>query len=82
MLPSVGGRGTAGAYLDGAWIGRQMILSKGLDSGNQGLVRLKSQLQVAQARSAAEQMAGKNEELLGTSGGNLVYAGYPYDPFA
>jgi hypothetical protein len=22
------------------------------------------------------------EELLGTSGGNLVYAGYPYDPFA
>ena len=24
----------------------------------------------------------KIEELLGASGANLVYAGYPYDPFA
>jgi hypothetical protein len=70
MLLPVGARGDAGHSRDGSWIGRPMRL----DSG--------SFIQVRQPRSVLEQMVGKNEELLGASGGNLVYAGYPYDPFA
>jgi hypothetical protein len=41
---------------------------------------LKRHDQVGQA-SSTRKTIDKIEELLGASGGNLVYAGYPYDPF-
>ena len=34
-----------------------------------------------QPRNVTDKTIDKIEELLAASGGNLVYAGYPYDPF-
>jgi hypothetical protein len=34
-----------------------------------------------QLSSITRKSIDKIEELLGASGGNLAYAGYPYDPF-
>ena len=42
---------------------------------------LKRHDQVGQASKSTRKTIDKIEELLGASGGNLVYAGYPYDPF-
>jgi hypothetical protein len=44
-------------------------------------VKLKRQVEDRRLNSIACKTIDKIEELLGTSGGNLVYAGYPYDPF-
>jgi hypothetical protein len=38
-------------------------------------------VQDGQLSSITRKTIDKIEELLGESGGNLVYAGYPYDPF-
>jgi hypothetical protein len=43
---------------------------------------LKSQLQAGQPRSMIGKTIEKIEGLLGPSGASLMYAGYPYDPFA
>jgi CRP-like cAMP-binding protein len=58
------------------------VLARRLDSANRALVELKRQLQTGEPSSVIGKTVEKIEELLGASGANLVYAGYPYDPFA
>ena len=58
------------------------VLARRLDSANRALVELKRQVQAGQPSSVIGKTVEKIEELLGASGANLVYAGYPYDPFA
>jgi CRP/FNR family transcriptional regulator, cyclic AMP receptor protein len=57
------------------------VLAQRLDSANRGL-ELKGQVQAGEPRSVIGRTVEKIEGLLGASGANLVYAGYPYDPFA
>ena len=58
------------------------ILAQRLNRANQVLIELKSQIHAGQPPSEIGKTVEKIEELLGPSGGNLAYAGYPYDPFA
>jgi CRP/FNR family cyclic AMP-dependent transcriptional regulator len=58
------------------------ILAQRLDRANQALIELKSQIHAGQPPSEIGKTVQKIEELLGPSGASLVYAGYPYDPFA
>ena len=58
------------------------VLAQRLDNANRAVIVLKSQLQAGQPRSVIGKTVEKMEGLLGASGGNLVYSGYPYDPFA
>jgi CRP/FNR family cyclic AMP-dependent transcriptional regulator len=58
------------------------ILARRLDGANQALIELKSQVQAGQPRSEIGNTIEKIEGLLGPSGASLVYAGYPYDPYA
>lgn len=62
------------------YIGR--LLAQRLDATNRALVELKHQLRTGQPQSVIEKTVEKIEELLSMSGGSLVYAGYPTDPFA
>ena len=57
------------------------VLARRVDSANRALVALKHQVQAGQSSSVTCQTVDKIEELLGASDVNLVYAGYPYDPF-
>ena len=50
-------------------------------SANRAQAELKRQVQDGQLSSITRKTIDKIEELLGASGGNLAYAGYPYDPF-
>jgi hypothetical protein len=43
---------------------------------------LKHQIRVSRPRRAADKTAKKMDSPLSASGANLVYAGYPYDPYA
>ena len=43
---------------------------------------LKIQMRVCRPRKVADKAVGKLEGSLTTSGASLVYAGYPYDPYA
>jgi CRP/FNR family transcriptional regulator, cyclic AMP receptor protein len=54
------------------------VLARRLDGANKALIDLKHQVQSGESRGVIRKM----EELLGASGGSLVYAGYPFDPFA
>jgi hypothetical protein len=58
------------------------ILARRLDSANQAVLELKAQLQVGKPPSVISKTVERIEELLTVSGANLVYAGYPTDPFA
>lgn len=58
------------------------ILARRLDGANQALIELKRQLHAGQPRSVITETVERIEALLGASGANLSYAGYPYDPFA
>jgi CRP/FNR family transcriptional regulator, cyclic AMP receptor protein len=59
------------------------ILARRLDLANGALIEVKKQLQTGQPRSVIGRTVEKVEELLSSSvGASLVYAGYPYDPFA
>ena len=58
------------------------VLAQRLDSANRGLLELKRQVQAGEPRSVIGQTVEKIEELLSATGANLMYAGYPYDPFA
>ena len=58
------------------------VLAQRLDSANRALLDLKHQVQAGQPHSAVGKAVEKIEDLLGASGINLVYAGYPNDPFA
>jgi CRP-like cAMP-binding protein len=58
------------------------VLARRLDGANQTLIEVKHQLQAGQPRSVIGKTVERLEGLLGASGASLVYAGYPYDPFA
>ena len=58
------------------------VLAQRLDSANRWLLELKRQVQAGESRTVIGQTVEKIEELLGATGANLMYAGYPYDPFA
>ena len=58
------------------------ILARRLDGANQALIELKHHLQATRPSSVVGKVVEKMEGLLGASGANLLYAGYPYDPFA
>jgi len=57
------------------------VVERREDSANRAQAELKRQIQDGQLSSITRKTIDKIEELLGASGGNLVYAGYPYDPF-
>jgi hypothetical protein len=50
-------------------------------SASRALIELNRHVQEGQPSSVTDKTIGKIEELLGASGGNLAYAGYPYDPY-
>jgi CRP/FNR family cyclic AMP-dependent transcriptional regulator len=58
------------------------VLARRLDGANQALIELKRQLQVGEPPSVISKTVEKMQGLLGASGASLVYAGYPYDPYA
>ena len=58
------------------------VLARRLDGANQALIELKRQLQVGESPSVIGKTVEKMQGLLGASGASLVYAGYPYDPYA
>jgi CRP/FNR family cyclic AMP-dependent transcriptional regulator len=58
------------------------VLAQRLDSANQALIELKRQVQAGEPRDVIGKTVAKMELMLGISGANLVYAGYPSDPFA
>ena len=57
------------------------VVERREDSANRAQVEPNRQVQDGQLSSITRKTIDKIEELLGASGGNLVYAGYPYDPF-
>jgi CRP/FNR family transcriptional regulator, cyclic AMP receptor protein len=58
------------------------VLAQRLDSANRGLLELKRQVQAGEPGNVIGETVEKIEELLGATGANLMYAGYPYDPFS
>ena len=58
------------------------VLAQRLDVANHALIQLKSQLQTREPHNVVAKTVGRVEQLLAGGGANLVYAGYPYDPFA
>ena len=58
------------------------VLARRLDGANHALIQLKSQLRGGQPHSVVAKTVSKIEGLLAVSGASLVYAGYPFDPFA
>jgi CRP/FNR family transcriptional regulator, cyclic AMP receptor protein len=57
------------------------ILARRLDAANRSLIEVKRQLQADEPRTVIGRTVEKVEELL-SGDVSLVYAGYPYDPFA
>ena len=57
-------------------------LARRLDAANHALIQLKSRLKAGQPNSVVAKTVSKIEGLLAVSGASLVYAGYPFDPFA
>jgi CRP/FNR family transcriptional regulator, cyclic AMP receptor protein len=59
------------------------LLAQRLDGANRALIEVKRQLRAGAPRSVIGRTVEKVEELLSYSGdASLIYAGYPYDPFA
>jgi CRP/FNR family cyclic AMP-dependent transcriptional regulator len=58
------------------------VLAQRLDGANQAVIELKSQLQASQPYSVIAKTVQKVEALLDASDASLVYAGYPYNPYA
>ena len=58
------------------------MLARRLDAVNHVLVQLKSQLHAGQSHTVVAETVSKFDGLVGVSGASLVYAGYPFDPFA
>jgi hypothetical protein len=42
----------------------------------------KNKIRVGRPRKVTDKTVEKTEGLLSASGANLIYAGYPYDPYA
>jgi hypothetical protein len=53
-----------------------------LERANETLIELKTQVQAGRPRSEINKSIEKVEGLLASNGASLVYAGYPYDPYA
>jgi CRP-like cAMP-binding protein len=58
------------------------VLAHRLEGANRTLVQLRRQLQAGQPHSVVAKTVSKMEGLLAVSGASLLYAGYPFDPFA
>jgi CRP/FNR family transcriptional regulator, cyclic AMP receptor protein len=58
------------------------ILASRLDAANLALIEIKRQLETGEPRVAIARTVDKIADLLSSGGGNLIYSGYPYDPFA
>ena len=58
------------------------VLAQRLDSANRSLLELKRQVQAGEPPDVIGRTVEKIERLLGETGANLMYAGYPSDPFA
>jgi hypothetical protein len=58
------------------------VLAHRLDGANHALIELKHQLQTGEPHNVVAKTVSKVQGLLAAGGGSLVYAGYPYDPFA
>ena len=43
--------------------------------------KLKNKIQVVRPRKVIDKTVEKTEVLVSASGANLIYAGYPYDPY-
>ena len=57
------------------------VVERREDSANRPQVELKCQVKDGQLSSITCKTVDNIDETLGASGGNLVYGGYPYDPF-
>jgi hypothetical protein len=53
-----------------------------VDSTNQALIGLQRQAQAGRPSGITGKTIDRGEDMLGDSGVNLLYAGYPYDPTA
>jgi CRP-like cAMP-binding protein len=58
------------------------VLAHRLEEANRALIQLRGQLQAGQPHSVVAKTVSKMEGLLAVSGASLLYAGYPFDPFA
>lgn len=58
------------------------VLARRLDGANRATIELRHQVETDQLGSVLSQTLDNVEKVLQYSGGNLVYAGYPYDPYA
>lgn len=58
------------------------VLARRLDGANTALLEVKRQLQTGKPRDMIAKSVATVEHLLSSGGGDLIYAGYPYDPFA
>jgi CRP-like cAMP-binding protein len=58
------------------------VLAHRLEEANRALIQLRGQLQAGQPHSVVAKTVSKMEGLLAGSGASLLYAGYPFDPFA
>src|SRR5262249_27187388 len=58
------------------------VLARRLDGANRALIELKNQLQAGKPRSVINKTVEKVQEILGGGSASLVYAAYPYDPYA
>jgi CRP-like cAMP-binding protein len=58
------------------------LLARRLDGANRALIELKALMQSSRKDNAIERTIEKMEGILGAGGASLVYAGYPYDPYA
>jgi CRP-like cAMP-binding protein len=58
------------------------VLARRLNGANQTLVDLRRQIKAGASRAEIGKTIEKMEGLLGVDGASLIYAGYPYDPFA
>ncbi|HUK06315.1 MAG TPA: cyclic nucleotide-binding domain-containing protein [Stellaceae bacterium] len=58
------------------------ILARRLDGANRAMVDLRHRLQAGDSRREISKTVEKVQELLSSGGASLLYAGYPYDPFA
>jgi CRP/FNR family transcriptional regulator, cyclic AMP receptor protein len=58
------------------------VLAQRLDGANHALIQLKNELQSGEPHNVVVKTVSKMQGLLAAGGGSLVYAGYPYDPFA
>ncbi|HET9717207.1 MAG TPA: cyclic nucleotide-binding domain-containing protein [Pseudolabrys sp.] len=58
------------------------ILARRLDGANHTVAELRNQIRDGHPHNVISRTVDKIEVLLSASGASLVYAGYPYDPYA